>query len=143
MKQTPNDSTPRTRRHGTPWRLMWATATLALAGATLQPAFAQPFEGHGGGRGDHHGHYLGRMLDGVDATDAQRSQIRQIMQAARTDLKPLHESGRQLRQQTQALFAMACSRRQQLQRACGSRNWCCTTRRRSACCRPGSTSARC
>jgi Spy/CpxP family protein refolding chaperone len=47
------------------------------------------------------------MLDSVSATDAQRAQIRQIMEAARTDLKPSHESAKQLHQQTEALFAQA------------------------------------
>ncbi len=115
MKQIP----PRVQRpvHAAPWRLVLATAALALAGAAMQPAFAQsvevdgsahaqPVRGHENGGRDMRGHGIGRMLDTVNATDAQRSQIKQILQAARTDLKPVHEAGRQLHQQTQALFAM-------------------------------------
>lgn len=105
MKQIPHTAAPKSRT--TPWRLALATLSLALAGATLQPAFAQPVGDPPGAASWHRGgHGMGRMLDSVNATDAQRSQIQQIMDAARTDLKPLHASGRQLRQQTQALFAM-------------------------------------
>lgn len=98
-------------RYAAPWRLALATATLALAGAALQPAFAQPVDGSGGSRpeqmrGHERGHDMGRMLDAVSATAAQRSQIKQITEATRTDLKPVHEASRQLRQQTRALFAM-------------------------------------
>jgi periplasmic protein CpxP/Spy len=101
--------------------LVVATALLALLAATASPAFAQPMGGPGmGGRGEHGpgmhrggpggpdgaggGMHLMRMLDQVNATPEQRAQIRQIMQAAHTDMKAQRETGRQLRQQQQALF---------------------------------------
>ncbi|WP_374594581.1 Spy/CpxP family protein refolding chaperone [Aquabacterium sp.] len=53
-----------------------------------------------------HGRMLDRMLDDVKATDAQRTQIRQIADASRQDLQKLHEAGRSLHEKTmQALTA--------------------------------------
>lgn len=82
--------------------------TLALAaalvlGAAAPAVFAMP---HGGshGRG---GHALMEMLDNVDATDAQRQQIRQIMKAAHEELRPLHEQMRGLRQEQMKLWGAA------------------------------------
>ncbi|HRP27208.1 MAG TPA: Spy/CpxP family protein refolding chaperone [Burkholderiaceae bacterium] len=45
-----------------------------------------------------------RMLEGLDATDAQRAQIRQITQAAAADMKTQFEAGRALRAQGLAIF---------------------------------------
>ncbi|MCW5611917.1 MAG: Spy/CpxP family protein refolding chaperone [Rubrivivax sp.] len=47
----------------------------------------------------------GRALDAVGATDEQKAQIRQIMDAARNDLQGQREAGRALREQMRALFA--------------------------------------
>lgn len=46
-----------------------------------------------------------RMLAGLNATDAQRAQIRQIMQAAAADMKTQFEAGRALREQGLAIFS--------------------------------------
>ncbi|MEO8122609.1 MAG: Spy/CpxP family protein refolding chaperone [Burkholderiales bacterium] len=46
-----------------------------------------------------------RMLDGLDATDAQRTQIRQITQAAAAEMKTQFEAGRALREQGLAIFS--------------------------------------
>lgn len=46
-----------------------------------------------------------RMLEGLDATDAQRAQIRQITQAAAADMKTQFEAGRALREQGLAIFS--------------------------------------
>jgi Spy/CpxP family protein refolding chaperone len=45
------------------------------------------------------------MLDGLNATDAQRSQVKQIMAAARTDLKAQREQSRALRERAMQIFA--------------------------------------
>lgn len=96
----------------TPTTRQWLAAALAstflLAGAgTVQLAQASP-HGHrhhaegpemGMGRG------MDRMLDVVNATDAQRAQIRQIHEAARADMKAQREAARATRQQMRALFA--------------------------------------
>lgn len=75
--------------------------------------------GHGGMRGEMHGgmgammfggspehaaRIIDRMLDGVDATDAQRAQVKQIAAAAAADLKTQMQAGRGLRERGMALF---------------------------------------
>jgi len=94
------------------FRLLMATMVVAVAAGMAPHANAQPHEGSGGpgmgmmGMGPGMGapHQMGRMLDAVGATDEQRSQIRQIMQAAMGDLRGQREAGRKLHQDMQALF---------------------------------------
>ena len=96
-------------------RLLLATALIALAGGLSQAVLAAPFEGHGnqGGRGGHGGPGMGmfdgrhaeRLLDSVNATPEQRTQIKQILAAAKTDMATQRDAGRKLHQQSQALFA--------------------------------------
>ncbi|HWH81027.1 MAG TPA: Spy/CpxP family protein refolding chaperone [Burkholderiaceae bacterium] len=50
------------------------------------------------------GRNLDRMLDGLNATEAQRTQIRQIAMAAAADLRSQRESGRALRDQAMQIF---------------------------------------
>lgn len=63
------------------------------------------------GHGKHHaggllgGRHLDKMLDEVKATDAQRAQIKQINEAARADLRKLHEGSRDMRGQSLAILA--------------------------------------
>jgi periplasmic protein CpxP/Spy len=61
--------------------------------------------GMGGGPGMMGGRHGERMLDSVGATAEQKTQLRQIMDAARTELKPLREAAQGLHRQMQALFA--------------------------------------
>lgn len=56
---------------------------------------------HGGMMG---GRMLERMLDDINATDAQRAQITKIQTAAREDVAKLHDQQGQLRQQTLQLL---------------------------------------
>jgi len=63
-----------------------------------------------------------RLLDRAGASAEQKTQLRQIMEAARADLQPVREAGRALRRQLMALFAQPTvdaraveSLRQQLQ----------------------------
>ena len=111
-----------------PMRLLLATLVVALAGSMAQTAIAAP---HGGmaGMGGHEamagrGHLDGmmggpamgglggmnqprqmeRLLDSVNATAEQRTQIKQITDAARADLKAQHDTGRKLHEQGRALF---------------------------------------
>ena len=94
-----------------------ALATVvAVASATALSAWAQPMFGGMGGHGGRGGHgammgspeQAGRMvdhlLDGLNATDAQRTQIKQIATAAATDMKALHESGKALRDRQMQIF---------------------------------------
>ncbi|CAM3889862.1 Spy/CpxP family protein refolding chaperone [Roseateles saccharophilus] len=87
-----------------------ATVALALAagGAAVQ---AQPGPGpdHHGGPGmmmapGMFGGHMEHVLDLVNATDAQRSQIEAIFKAAHQDLAGQRDSGRQLHEQMAALF---------------------------------------
>jgi Spy/CpxP family protein refolding chaperone len=86
----------------------------AVLGTTALTAWAQPFGGHGR-HGDHAGmggpgmgmmmgRGLDRMLDGVNATTEQRTQIKTIAEAARADLKAQHEANKGLREKMAALF---------------------------------------
>jgi periplasmic protein CpxP/Spy len=90
-----------------------ATVALSLSGSV----WAQHGHGeHGGGMGMHGGgggmmgnpERMGRvmdhMLDGLNATDAQRGQIKQIAQAAATDMKAQRESNRALHEKAMQIF---------------------------------------
>ena len=107
---------------------MTRTATIAAAASTRRvqavlagmlitllavvslAAWAQPT----GGRMGHHGggmdgmmmggRMMDRMLDSLDATEAQRSQIKQIATAAAVDLKVQAEAGRALRERSMQVF---------------------------------------
>jgi protein CpxP len=92
-------------------RLAAAGLVLAVASTATLVAFAAPHGGHGG----HHamamggpmmmkGRMLERMLDDVKATDAQRAQIRQIIDTARSQAQGQREQHRALRQQGLAVF---------------------------------------
>lgn len=76
-------------------------ALLALGAATAQ---AQPMGRHHGAPGMMAGPGFEHMLELVDASDTQRSQIKQIMKSAMDDLKSQRESMRKLHEQGQALL---------------------------------------
>jgi Spy/CpxP family protein refolding chaperone len=99
-----------TRARGLKWMLF--SMVVAISATVALSAWAQPMPGghHGGpGMGMLGGPMDGRgvdhMLDGLSATDAQRSQIKQIFQAAATDLKSQREQGRALRERAMQIFA--------------------------------------
>lgn len=88
---------------------------LVFAGGQFSQAIAQPGAHHGAQHGAQHGahHAPGlpfagrgfeRVLDEVKATDAQRQQIKQITDQARTDLQALHQQGRDAHQQGMAIW---------------------------------------
>jgi Spy/CpxP family protein refolding chaperone len=86
--------------------VMRTLTTTAVAGLLALSGFAALAQD----RGHHHGPammegHVERMLESVDASDAQRAQIKQIMQAARADLKGQMDAGRKLQEQTLALYA--------------------------------------
>lgn len=98
--------------HGSLVKLFVAGMVLAVAGTTATvSALAQPM-----GEGMHAGHGPGmagrggmmqlpeRMLDQVNATPEQRTQIKQILQAAAADMKSQHDSRQALHEQTMKLF---------------------------------------
>ena len=103
-----------------PARLVLAALSLALAGAfatavaapdgqgmRMSPAAMGGHGGHGGpgADGGMFGGMMNRMLDRVNATPEQRTQIQQIMQNQASEMRAQHETGRALRQQAMALFA--------------------------------------
>jgi Spy/CpxP family protein refolding chaperone len=98
-------------------RLVALAAVAALAAGLALPVAAMPGgQGHGQGHGQGQGmsgfglpmlggpRSIDKMLDGVNATAEQRTQIQQIAAAAATDMKAQHEAGRALRAQVQQLF---------------------------------------
>jgi Spy/CpxP family protein refolding chaperone len=64
-------------------------------------AMGMPF----GGSPERMARRIDHMLDGLKATDAQRTQIKQIAQAAATDLKAQHEARAALRERGAQIFA--------------------------------------
>jgi periplasmic protein CpxP/Spy len=106
-----------TSRPRTAIRLAALVAAAALAAGLALPATAMP-DGHGHGHGQGHegGHggfglpmlggpgSIDRMLDSVNASAEQRTQLQQIAAAAAADMKAQREAGRALRAQVQQLF---------------------------------------
>ena len=100
-------------------RLVLATLLVAAAGAFALNAEAAPDSAggpgmHGGMRGGEGGPGMGmmgnprrmeRLLDSINASAEQRTQIRQIMQTAHADMKNQHQAGKALHEQNRALFA--------------------------------------
>jgi len=94
--------------------LKWLAAGVVLAISATVAVSAWADRGAGGHGMGGHGMFLGspehmnrgidRMLDGVNATDAQRTQIKAIVQQAAQDLKGQREAGRALREQGVQLF---------------------------------------
>lgn len=102
-------------------RLLATGLFAAVLGTVTLSAFAQPGPGYGPGHGPGMhagpgmmgggpgmgmmgGRGLDRMLDSVNASTEQRSQIKAIFDRARTDLQAQHEAHRALRQQMMTLF---------------------------------------
>jgi len=119
----------RTGRRGLAAVLLSAALAVSAAVVLATPAWAQPGPHHGGGEGGGmfggpgmmSPHAVDHMLDGLNATDAQRAKIKQIVQAAATDLKAQREQTRALHEKAMQIFtaptvdaAAAESVRQQL-----------------------------
>lgn len=99
-------------------RLMAAGGFVVAVAMAALPARAQGRHGAGGGEGhgpvpmtmlfggppEHVAHNVDRLLDGLNATDAQRNQIKQIATAAAADSAAQREAGRGLREQSLQLF---------------------------------------
>jgi protein CpxP len=92
-------------------RLAAAGLVLAVASTATLVAFASPHGGHGGAHAAAmggpmmmKGRMLNRMLDDVKATDAQRAQIRQIVDTARSQAQGQREQRRAMREQGLAVF---------------------------------------
>jgi Spy/CpxP family protein refolding chaperone len=104
-----NTRTQAAARRGLKW--LAAGLVLAVSATVALSAWAQPAgHSHGdamGGPGmfmGGHGRGLDRMLDSVNASDAQRAQIKQIAQQAATDLQAQHQQARALRERSLQIF---------------------------------------
>jgi periplasmic protein CpxP/Spy len=95
-------------------KLVGAGLLAALLGTAALSAWAQPMrDGGHGGHGVHGGGMgmmmggrgLERMLDSVNATTEQRSQIKAIAERAMADLRAQREAGGSARMQMMSLFA--------------------------------------
>ncbi len=99
---------------GVVFRWMMVSVLVVAAAAVAVSAEAQERQpgmgggGHGmmmfGGPPEHMGRHIDRMLDGLNATDAQRTQIKQIAMAAATDLRAQREAGKGLRERGMQIF---------------------------------------
>ncbi len=85
--------------------LAWPGWSQAETPAPGGPAMHGRMHHGGGGMWAAHPKRLERMLDAVKATDAQKAQVRQIMQSAAADMAAQREAGRSLRDQAMAVFA--------------------------------------
>lgn len=82
-----------------------AIVVLALGAIFVSAQKGENKEGgarHGFGRGGHH-RGGGMMLRGIDLTDDQKNQVKQIMEASRAKVQPLRESLRANRQKLREL----------------------------------------
>jgi len=93
-----------------PWlRVGLAGGALVLAALGGVVAQAKP-GGHGmggwgfGGPPEQAARMIDHMMDGLNATDAQRAQVKQIAESLATDLKPQRDAGRALRDKAAALL---------------------------------------
>jgi Spy/CpxP family protein refolding chaperone len=105
---TTNSKAQAAARRGLKWLV--AGMVLAVSATVALSAWAQPGPGHRQGGMDGpglfmgHGRGLDRMLDSVNASDAQRAQIKSIAQQAAADLKAQHQNARALHQQSMQIF---------------------------------------
>ncbi len=92
--------------------LVAAITSVVALGASAVPGDGPPPHRHGMAHGMAHGGPMwggfgmpsGRQLEAAGVTAEQRTQIRQIMDAARNDLKTQREAGRSLHEQQRTLF---------------------------------------
>jgi protein CpxP len=92
-------------------KMLAAGMLLAISATVALSAWAQPGgEGHGRHGRAHHGLFMGsperidRLLDGLNASDAQRAQIKQIVAQAAADLKGQRETHKSLRERAMQIF---------------------------------------
>jgi periplasmic protein CpxP/Spy len=100
-------------QRGSAWtmRALVAVIVVIAAASAAFSANAQGRHGHEmvglamfGGSPEHIGRAVDHLLDGLNASDAQRTQIKQIATAAATDLKAQHDAGRALRERALQAF---------------------------------------
>jgi periplasmic protein CpxP/Spy len=97
--------------------LRWMLLSVLVVGAAAVAVSAEAQErphgmgggGHGammfGGSPEHMGRRIDHLLDGLNASDAQRAQIKQIATAAAADLRAQREAGKGLREKSLQIFS--------------------------------------
>ena len=86
--------------------LAGAALLVAVLGTVTVSAWAMPHGGHGGhGMGMFSGQRMERMLDGVNASAEQRTQIKAIAERTMADMKAQREATKSMREQMIKLFA--------------------------------------
>jgi Spy/CpxP family protein refolding chaperone len=80
---------------------VFAHHAMAQVGPPMHPMGGPDMMMMGGGGGRH----MQAMLEGVNATAEQRTQIQQIIKTAHDDLRSQREAGKALHQRSRALFA--------------------------------------
>ena len=94
------------------WMIVSVLVVAAAAVAVSAEAQERP-PGMGGGHGmmmfggppEHMGRRIDHMLDGLNATDAQRAQIKRIAMAAAADLRAQRDAGKGLREKSLQIFS--------------------------------------
>jgi Spy/CpxP family protein refolding chaperone len=109
VMMTTNSKANAASRRGLKWLV--AGMVLAVSATVALSAWAQPDPGHrhGGGMDGPglfmgHGRGLDRMLDSLNASDAQRAQIKSIAQQAATDLKAQRQNAQALHERSLQIF---------------------------------------
>lgn len=107
------------RAHGAAALLRWVMVSVLVVAAAAVAVSAEAQErphgmrgggggGHGmmmfGGSPERMGRRIDHMLDGLNATDAQRTQVKQIASVAATDLRAQREAGKGLRERSLQIF---------------------------------------
>lgn len=97
------------------WMMVSVLVVAAAAVAVSAEAQERPHGMHGGDGGHglmmfggsprHMDRRIDHMLDGLNVTDAQRTEIKQIATAAATDLQAQRETGKGLRERSLQIFA--------------------------------------
>jgi Spy/CpxP family protein refolding chaperone len=98
-----------------PLRWMLLAMFMAIGSTVALSAWSMPGGRHGGehgmdgmfggGSAQMMGRRIDHMLDGLNASDAQRAQIKQIAEAAANDLRGQREQRRALRERSAEIFA--------------------------------------
>ena len=105
--------------HGVGLLLRWMMVSVLVVAAAAVAVSAEAQENPHGMRGGDGGHRMmmfggsprqmerriDHLLDGLNATDVQRAQIKQIATAAATDLRAQREAGKGLRERSLQIFA--------------------------------------
>lgn len=112
VQSSADKSTATTRMRLMHWMSAGMLAVLAVLAVAAAGSVHAQGQGSGVGPGmmmfngppEHVARAIDRLLDGLDATDAQRIQVRQIAQTMAVDLRAQHEASRSLHEKALQIF---------------------------------------